>query len=296
MESLHKPVMLKEVMEMLAPRPGDVVLDCTVGVGGHAHQILRRILPGGYFIGIDRDKHSLGICRENLSRYEGHFSLFQGDYRFFEKYLQDLNIEKVDKVLFDLGISSLQLDDPQRGFSFRQEGPLDMRMDTDSFICAFDLVNNLTEEELFRILRNFGQERFAKRIAKKIVKERSRSPIYTTSQLRDIIVRAVPAQFRYQRIDPSTRTFMALRIAVNRELESLQETLNKIFYFMKEEGRCAVISFHSLEDRIVKHTFRDYARKGKIKLLAKKPLVPQAEELKDNSRSRSAKLRAAEVI
>ncbi len=297
MASHHEPVMIKEVLEFLGPQPGDVILDCTIGLGGHAKKILESISGEGTIIGIDRDALSLEVAQANLRDFSGRFKIFQGDFRFLDRFLEEAGLSKIDGALFDLGISSFQLETPERGFSFRREGPLDMRMDQDSFICAFDLVNNLTLEELTRIIKDFGEERFAYRIAFKIVEYRKKAPIHTTSQLRDIILEALPARSRYaQRIHPATRTFQALRIAVNRELESLEEALRKVFYFMDRGARCVVLSYHSLEDRIVKHTFKAFEKRGLIKILTKKPLRPTEEEVSSNVRSRSARLRSAEAV
>jgi len=290
-------VLLKEVIDILEPQPQDVVLDATVGAGGHALHILRRITPGGILIGIDKDEHVLKIAQDKLSTVkEGKFYLFKSDFRFFDDILKRLKIKKVNKVFLDLGISSFQVDDPQRGFSFLKDGPLDMRMDNESFICAFDLVNNLTEDELFYIIKNFGEERFARKIASSIVRERKISPIFTTQQLVDIIKKSVPSYYRYGKIHPATRTFQALRIAVNRELEALEELMQKIFCFIQKGGVCAVISFHSLEDRIVKHKFKYFQKKGIVEILTKKPVVASEQEIEHNRRARSAKLRACRVL
>jgi len=290
--TLHKPVMLKEVIEFFNLKETDIVLDCTIGVGGHASQILKKIKKG-LLIGIDKDAESLKIAEENLKKIGSNFILFHQDFRNLDLVLKKAKVKKVDKVLFDLGISSFQLDNPERGFSFSKEGPLDMRMDRTSFVCAADLINNLTFLELFKIIKEFGEEKFAKKIAYQIVQERRKTPFKTTSQLREVIERAVPFNKR-QRIHPATRTFQALRIAVNRELESLESALDKIFYFLNPKGVCIVISFHSLEDRIVKKKFKEFYTKGMIEILTKKPLVPSKQEIEQNFRARSAKLRAAQ--
>lgn len=290
--TLHRPVMLKEVLEILSPRRGDIILDCTVGTGGHASSILEKIMPDGSLLGIDKDEDALSIADEKLRDRGGRFYLFQGDFRNFDIFLKEQNIDRVDKIFFDLGLSSLQLENPERGFSFLKEGPLDMRMDKNAFISAFDLVNNLGEEELTRILRNFGQEPFAQRIAYSIVRVRKEKPLYTTTQLSEVVLRSIPSRYRYHRIHPATRTFQALRIAVNRELESLTEALSKIIYFLNKGGICLVISFHSLEDRIVKQKFKEFQNNGVFKIITRKPLRPTETEVRTNPRSRSAKLRA----
>ena len=286
--------MSSEVLEYLKPRPGSVIVDATVGVGGHAAEILERITPGGRLIGIDRDEESLLVASENLKKFEGSLELVHGDFRNIDNILRDLNIKKIDGIVFDLGISSYQLDKEDRGFSFRYDAPLDMRMDKTSYILAYDLVNNLTEKEISDILWSFGQERWHNRIARYLVRERSRSPITTTGQLKDIVNRAIPHKFgNAGRIHPATRTFQALRIAVNRELEALGEALCKVPDFLKDGSSVCVISFHSLEDRIVKHNFRENAQKGIYRIGTKKPLLPERREIQDNPRARSAKMRVA---
>jgi 16S rRNA (cytosine1402-N4)-methyltransferase len=296
MPKLHIPVMLNEVLGYLNLSPGETIIDATVGTGGHAGRILERILPGGRLVGIDRDKESLEACRERLKDFSGSFELAQGNFQDIDSIAKNLKIKKADGILFDLGISSFQLDDAARGFSFQKEGPLDMRLDRASYVSAYDLVNNLNEEEISTLLRNFGQERWHNRIARLIVEERERHPISTTSELAAITVRAIPARFRhrYYRIHPATRTFQAVRIAVNRELEALDTALNKAIALLGKKARLCVISFHSLEDRIVKFAFRKAASEGLINILTAKPLVPDAPEIENNPSSRSSKLRVAE--
>ena len=295
MQVLHKPVMCQEVLGYLVLQEGDIILDATIGLGGHAREILSKITPGGRLIGIDHDKDALEIACENLKIYNNDIELVHGDFRNLDKILKKLNLNRVDGMLFDLGVSSFQLDNPERGFSFQVDGPLDMRMDKTSYISAYDLVNNLTEKELALILETFGQERFHNRIAHYLVKERKNNPIETTKELSRIILRAI-GRHSYQKIHPATRSFQALRIAVNRELEALSEGLGKSIDFLKSGGRICVISFHSLEDRIVKTVFKDLANKGILKIITKKPVRANFSETKDNPRSRSAKLRVAERL
>jgi 16S rRNA (cytosine1402-N4)-methyltransferase len=290
--------MVTEVLDYLNLGPGKIIVDATIGTGGHSKEILKNIMPGGLLIGIDRDAESLAICRERLREFGNHYKLMHANFQDIDTTLKDLNIKKVDGILFDLGISSFQLDDPSRGFSFQREGPLDMRLDRDSYISAYDLINNLTEEEISDLLWNFGQERWHNRIAHLLVKEREKQPIATTAQLADIVVRSMPYRLRYQyyRIHPATRTFQAIRIAVNRELETLEIALNKAIALLEKGARLCVISFHSLEDRIVKLTFRHAAYQRSINILTPKPLTPTQPEIETNPRARSSKLRAAEKI
>lgn len=297
-KSHHIPVMFKEVLDYLNLKPGQIIVDATVGTGGHSEGILERILPGGRLIGIDRDQESLAFAKERLSRFGDSCEFVYGNFMHLDTILNDLGIKNIDGILFDLGLSSFQLQDPNRGFSFLSEGPLDMRFDRNSFICAYDLVNNLHEEELSSLLWNFGQERWHTRIARVLVKERQVHPISTTSELVQIVLKAIPSRYRYQhwRIHPATRTFQALRIAVNRELEALETALEKAIRFLNKNSRICVISFHSLEDRIVKNSFRKFYFLGLIKIITPKPLRPTLSELENNPSSRSGKLRVAQRI
>lgn len=292
--SLHVPVMCKEVVEFLNPPSAGCVVDFTAGLGGHSLALLKAMGPQGHVVAVDRDKGSLAMAQENLKDYTGQCEFIHDDYRNIDLIFQKVRTPKVDGMLFDLGISSFQLDDPERGFSFNANGPLDMRMDRDSFISAYDLVNSLSEKEIAAILRNFGEERWHNRIAHFLIEERARKPIASTKDLRDAVMRAIPARFKQQRIHPATRTFQAIRIAVNRELEALEIVLDKCMGYLNAGGRICVISFHSLEDRIVKQKFKRMAQEGKLKILTKKPIEPSEEEVAVNSRARSAKLRVAE--
>ncbi|MFH1354748.1 MAG: 16S rRNA (cytosine(1402)-N(4))-methyltransferase RsmH [Candidatus Omnitrophota bacterium] len=294
----HIPVMFNEILEYLNLGPGKTIVDATIGTGGHSMAILEHISPKGRLIAIDRDSESLAVSRERLHQLCGNCEFMHENFAKLDSVLESLKIEKVDGVIFDLGISSYQLDDPRRGFSFRYDGPLDMRLDRNSYISAYDLVNNLNEEEISTLLRNFGQERWHNRIAHLLVEERERHPIATTAQLANIVIRAIPPRFRhrYYRIHPATRTFQAVRIAVNRELENLEIAINKAITVLEKKGRICVISFHSLEDRIVKHTFRRAASEGLIKIITAKPLTPSESEIQSNPSSRSSKLRVAERL
>ncbi|MBF0384589.1 MAG: 16S rRNA (cytosine(1402)-N(4))-methyltransferase RsmH [Candidatus Omnitrophica bacterium] len=292
----HIPVMSKEAVELLNPKAGEVIIDGTLGLGGHAKEILKRIIPSGTLIGIDADGKSLEAAKENLKMYTEQCFFINDNFRNLGKALDSLGIKKVNAVLLDIGISSFQLDDESRGFSFKAQGPLDMRLDTKGPISAFDLVNSLSEAELSKIFKEYGEEIWHKRIAGNIVSARKNNPIKTTWELREIIIRSVPRSKRGRKIDPATQSFQALRIAVNRELESLSLALDAAFDRLQPNGRLVVISFHSLEDRIVKNMFREMEKQSLAKVLTKKPLRPGEVEIEVNHRSRSARLRALERL
>jgi len=297
-EKLHIPVMLREVIDYLDPKPGQIIVDATLGTGGHSQEILKRITPGGRLIGIDRDEDSLAICRQRFSEFNGSFELVHGNFVDLDQIMEKLGIKRIDGIVFDLGISTYQLKDTERGFSFQQEGPLDMRMDKSSYISAYDLVNNLNESEISHLLWNFGQERWHNRIAHLLVEERRNQPISTTSQLANLVMRAIPYRYRrsYYRIHPATRTFQAVRIAVNRELEILESAVKKAVAILGKKAKICVISFHSLEDRVIKHTFRALKADGLIDIITAKPLTPVSSEVAANPSSRSSKFRVAERI
>jgi len=295
-EALHTPVMLTEILHYLNLSPGKVIVDATVGMGGHSNAILEQILPGGKLIGIDRDQESIELARKNLSAYAGACKFVHGNFNDINIILQGLNISRIDGIMFDLGVSSFQLSEPERGFSFQQEGPLDMRLDRNSYISAYDLVNNLNEEEISALLWNFGQERWHNRIARYLVQARQNHPIATTKDLSELVIRAIPSRYRSYNIHPATRTFQALRLAVNRELEALEAAIHKAVRFLDKGARMCVISFHSLEDRIVKLSFKNLASKGMLGIVTPKPITTQDQEIKDNPSSRSAKLRVAERL
>jgi len=297
-EKYHIPAMVNEALDALNLKPNKIIVDATIGTGGHSRAILERIAPGGGLIGIDRDQESLDIASKRLQGYSSSCKFAQGNFLDIDKILEGLQIKKIDGILFDLGISSFQLRDPERGFSFQSDGPLDMRLDRNSYISAYDLINNLNEEEISTLLWNFGQERWHNRIAHVLVQEREKQPITTTLQLANIVVRSIPQRFRhrYYRIHPATRTFQAVRIAVNRELETLESAVNKSIALLGKGGRICVISFHSLEDRVIKLAFRSAHANGIIKIITPKPLTPTLTEVEANPLSRSAKLRAAEKL
>lgn len=290
--------MVQEVLRYLNPSPGMVIADATAGTGGHTGVLLERILPGGRVIALDRDRDTLEVCRRRLRGYGEACTFVHANYADIDKVLESCGLEKIDALLFDLGISSFQLDDPERGFSFQAQGPLDMRLDRTSYISASDLLNNLTEKEISTILRNFGQERWHARIARNLVRQRQHAPLATTTQLAELVIRSIPARYRraHYRIHPATRTFQAVRIAVNRELETLELSLRKALGLLKPEGVICVISFHSLEDRIVKQVFRQQAREGEVEILTPKPLTPLPAQVQENPRARSSKLRAVRRI
>jgi 16S rRNA (cytosine1402-N4)-methyltransferase len=290
----HEPVLLEETMELLAVSAGGFWVDGTVGLGGHAREILRRSAPDGTLLGLDRDPRALDHARARLAEFGDRARLQQADYRQLPGLLGG---RRPRGVLLDLGVSSLQLDDPERGFSFQREGPLDMRMDPGQHTTAADLVNRLPERELADLIYRWGEERGSRRVARSIVWARTRAPLRTTTELAAAVRRALPrrghGRGRGPGIDPATRTFQALRIAVNAELENLGPFLETVVEGLEEGGRLAVIAFHSLEDREVKQAFRALAGRGH-RLLTKKPLRPGEEEERRNPRSRSARLRGIE--
>ncbi len=290
----HLPVMVEEVLSYLAPKENEVFVDGTLGMAGHSIRILEKIGSKGLLVGMDRDEQSLSIARERLQEFAHQCHFVHKDFRYIDEVLADLNIQKVDGILLDLGISSFQLDNPRRGFSLRSSGPLDMRMDQNAAISAYDLVNSLSEKEIAAILKEFGEERWAGRIARGIVSERSKRPIENTDELSDIVVRSVPFHGKPQRLHPATRTFQAFRIAVNHELETLDIVIDKCVSHLRPKGRLGIISFHSLEDRIVKNKFKMFQRAGIVEPLVKKPIRPTDEEVEINPRARSARFRVLE--
>jgi len=309
-QPVHQPVLREEVVRLLDPQPGNVYVDGTVGLGGHT-EALFEAEQEITVVGIDRDPDALRIATERLSRFEAHLHLIHGNYRDVTNHLSRLGIGEVAGLLLDLGLSSLQLDTASRGFSFQKGGPLDMRMDTSQELTASDLVNNASEEELSDILRRYGEERFATRITRAISAAREEGPITSTQALAEIVRQAIPKRYHPKRIDPATRTFQALRIAVNQELENLEAGLEAGFQVLEIGGVIAAISFHSLEDRIVKDFFRHKAlsctcppdlpvcvcdKQVEAEILARKPVRPSPEEITENPRARSAKLRAARKI
>jgi 16S rRNA (cytosine1402-N4)-methyltransferase len=273
-------------------------LDCTVGGGGHAATILDAAGPPSRLVGLDRDPEAIAAARGALERFGDRVRLIHGDFRELPRLLSPLHLGQFDGTLFDLGLSSLQLTDPGRGFSFSMEGPLDMRMDRQGEgLTARTLLHTLPEERLARIIREYGEERWARQIARGIVRARGHGSLETTQDLATVVSRAIPRRLWPRRIHPATRTFQAIRIAVNQELEGLEEALEAAIDLLKVGGRICVIAFHSLEDRVVKHLFRRLAAPGAIpgvRILTRRPVTPSAEETGVNPRARSAKLRAAE--
>jgi len=304
----HVPVLLDRTVEFLAPERGGIFVDCTLGLGGHARAILLRG-PEARLIGVDRDPRALALAGERLSEFGGRVELVEGEFSDLGEILDQRGIERVAGILADLGVSSLQLDEAERGFSFRRDGPLDMRMGTAGMTAA-EIVNSYAEGDLEKILREYGEERDARRIARSIATARERQPIETTSELRQLIARTKGGREwsggREGRVDPATRAFQALRIEVNQELVGLRQLMDQAIGRLEQGGRLVVISYHSLEDRIVKTTLRDLERgtvdeiSGRpraetrlIEVLTKKPLRPTDEEVALNPRARSARLRAA---
>lgn len=305
----HIPVMLHEVIAYLNLKPNGIYVDCTLGGGGHTEKIIEKILPGGRVIGIDQDPNALAAAAKRLSQYEENICFVHSNFYRLQNVITELEIEAVDGVLFDLGVSSHQLDEGDRGFSYMQDAPLDMRMNPLEPLTAEKLVNELEEQQLAKIIKDYSEERWAKRIAQFIVDHRRVQPIHTTGELVDIIKRAIPAGARKEGPHPAKRTFQALRIAVNDELNRFAQALRDAVDVLRPGGRVCVISFHSLEDRITKEVFKELARscicppelpvcscnKQKVvKIITGKPVLPGSEELSQNPRARSAKLRVAE--
>ncbi|MBR3569373.1 MAG: 16S rRNA (cytosine(1402)-N(4))-methyltransferase RsmH [Oscillibacter sp.] len=310
MEYRHAPVLLGACMEALAVRPDGVYVDGTLGRAGHASEIVRR-LSTGRLIGIDRDPEALSASAERLAPWRERVALLRGSFADLDALLQSAGVSEIDGALFDLGVSSPQLDDPSRGFSYLRTAPLDMRMDTDSPLSAYEVVNTWAEGELRRILYEYGEERYAPAIARAIVRAREARPVGTTTELAEIIRAAMPARALREKQHPAKRTFQAIRIAVNGELDALPPMLEAAVKHLRPGGRLAVITFHSLEDRIVKRAFKEFAqgcvcppdfpacvcgRRPKVRLVTRKPVTPDAAELEANPRSRSAKLRAVEKL
>jgi 16S rRNA (cytosine1402-N4)-methyltransferase len=290
----HEPVMVAETVELLAPAAGGLFIDCTVGLGGHARALLEA--GASKLLGMDRDTSALRIAAEVLAPWSDRVELVHSDYRELANVLSARGLRGAQGILADLGVSSMQFDSEGRGFSFRRDEPLDMRMDQTQGPTAADMLASVEEEDLANVIFQYGEERFSRRIARGVVEARRAGRIGTTGQLAQIVRRAVPRK-GYQRIDPSTRTFQALRIWVNRELEGLDTFLADAARHLLEGARFAVITFHSLEDRIVKHTFRALAAgEGAFRVLTRKPVVPGEAELARNPRARSAKLRVIERL
>ena len=284
---------MQEVLAGLKPADGEIFLDGTVGFGGHAKAILEALGPTGRLIGLDKDTMALEATHKTLEAYGDHVMLAHSSFESFDRILDEAEVTEVDGMLLDLGVSSAQLDIAERGFSFNQDGPLDMRMDPDLEQSATDIINKWPAEELADLIYEFGEERLSRRYARAIVAARQEEPIVRTQQLADIIRKATPMR-GHKRIHPATRTFQALRIAVNQELADLDAFLEKFLRFLKPNGRIAILAYHSLEDRRVKRAFRTAAQQGELDILTKRPQTPSDEEIQENPRSRSAKLRIAQ--
>ncbi len=304
----HKSVLLEETIDNLNIRPDGIYVDGTLGGGGHSYEIAKR-LTIGRLIGIDQDEAAITAAGERLAEYKDKVTVVRSNYREMKQVLQVLQLDRVDGILLDLGVSSYQLDTPERGFSYKEDAPLDMRMDTRNTKTAKDIVNGYSEMELYRIIRDYGEDNFAKNIAKHIVRMRQDKPLETTFELVEAIKAAIPMKLRVTTGHPAKRTFQAIRIELNRELEVLKETLQDMIELLAPGGRLCIITFHSLEDRIVKSSFKTNENPctcppnfpicvcGKVptgKVITRKPILPTEEELENNKRSKSAKLRVFE--
>ena len=309
MEFKHKSVLLQETIDNLNIRPDGIYVDGTLGGGGHSYEIASRLSSKGRLIGIDQDEAAIAAAGERLKPFADRVTIVRNNYCNMDMVLKDLGIERVDGILLDLGVSSYQLDTAERGFTYKTDAPLDMRMDRRQQMTAKDILNEYSEMELYRIIRDYGEDKFAKNIAKHIVMERGKHPIETTGQLNEVIRRAIPMKFQKTSGHPSKRTFQAIRIELNRELDVLRETLDDMIDMLNPGGRICIITFHSLEDRIVKSAFRKNENPctcpshfpvcvcgniSKGKVITRKPILPSEEELMYNSRSKSAKLRIFE--
>ncbi|MBQ8804671.1 MAG: 16S rRNA (cytosine(1402)-N(4))-methyltransferase RsmH [Tyzzerella sp.] len=305
----HTSVLLEETVDGLNIKPDGIYVDGTLGGGGHAYEVCARLSNKGRFIGIDQDEAAIEAAGVRLRDFGERVTIVRSNYCDMKLRLQELGIDKVDGIVLDLGVSSYQLDTAERGFSYRVDAPLDMRMDRRQKMTARDIVNDYSEMDLFRIIRDYGEDKFAKNIAKHIVMEREKGPIETTGQLIEIIKRAIPMKFQKTAGHPAKRTFQAIRIELNRELEVLRENLDDMIDLLNKDGRICIITFHSLEDRIVKTIFRKAenpctcpshfpvcvcGNEPKGKIITKKPILPSEGELEENSRSKSAKLRIFE--
>lgn len=309
MEFKHKSVLLEETVNGLNIKPDGIYVDGTLGGGGHAEEVCKRLSSKGSFIGIDQDAAAIEAASARLRGFGERVTIIRSNYCDMKRRLQEIGIDKVDGIVLDLGVSSYQLDTADRGFSYRVDAPLDMRMDTRQDMTARDIVNDYSEMDLFRIIRDYGEDKFAKNIAKHIVMEREKGPIETTGQLIEIIRHAIPMKFQKTSGHPAKRTFQAIRIELNRELDVLRESLDDMIDMLNTEGRICIITFHSLEDRIVKSAFKKNENPctcpshfpvcvcgnvSKGKVITRKPILPGEEELEYNSRSKSAKLRIFE--
>ena len=309
MEFKHKSVLLDETIESLNIKPNGIYVDGTLGGGGHSYEIAKRLTDGGRLIGIDQDEDAIRAAKERLSEFADRVTIVRDNYCNMPKVLDELGISKVDGILLDIGVSSYQLDEAERGFTYKQDAPLDMRMDQRQEMTAKDIVNGYSEEDLYRIIRDYGEDKFAKNIAKHIVQARQVKPVETTFELDEIIKAAIPMKFRATGGHPAKKKFHEIRIELNRELEVLDESIDAMTDLLNDNGRLCIITFHSLEDRIVKTRFRknenpctcppDFpvcvcGKKPKGKVITRKPIVPDEEELEENKRAKSSKLRVFE--
>ena len=311
MEFKHRPVLLEETIESLKIRPDGIYVDGTLGGAGHASQVCKRLSEKGRFVGIDQDDCALQAAGERLKEFGKNVRIdcVKSNYCQMKSVLENLGIDKVDGILLDIGVSSYQLDNAERGFTYREDAPLDMRMDQSSSFSAKDVVNQYDEMQLYRVIRDYGEEKFAKNIAKHIVAARQEKEIETTGELIEIIKASIPAKVRATGGHPAKRTFQAIRIEVNRELEVLQDSIDEMIDLLNDGGRLCIITFHSLEDRIVKNKFRENedpcicpknfpvcvcGRKSKGKVITRTPIVPSEQEVEENKRSKSSKLRVFE--
>jgi len=292
---MHIPVLAKEVIEYLDPKPNENFIDCTIGNGGHASAIIEVIQPKGRMLGIDWDEENIRSLKFKIqkSKFKNNLILANDNYANLKDIAEINKFKNISGILLDLGFSSWHVEKSGRGFSFQKSEPLDMRYDIQNQVTAEKIVNYRSFQEIEKILREYGEERFSSQIAQSILRERKERAIKTTRQLAEVIQKAIPYKYQKNKINPATKTFQALRIAVNDELNNLTKVLPQALEILKNGGRLAVISFHSLEDRIVKNFFRDRSRENLIKILTKKPITPTFEEIRNNPRSRSAKLRAA---
>ncbi|MBE5922123.1 MAG: 16S rRNA (cytosine(1402)-N(4))-methyltransferase RsmH [Lachnospiraceae bacterium] len=306
MQFSHKPVLLNEVLENLAIKPDGIYVDGTLGGAGHAYEVCKRLGPNGRFIGIDQDGDAIAAASKRLEPFGEKVTIVRSNYSRFPEIMKELGVEHVDGILLDIGVSSYQLDTPERGFTYREDAKLDMRMDQRQRFSAWDVVNTYSKQELTRILRDYGEEKFAGNIAKHIVSRREQKDIDTTGELIDIIKAAIPMKMQINGGHPAKRTFQAIRIEVNRELEVLEESIDAMIDYLAPEGRLCIITFHSLEDRIVKNRFRDNenpcicppsfpvcmcGKESKGRVVTRKPIVPSDEEMNENKRAKSSKLR-----
>lgn len=309
MEFKHKSVLLNETIDGLNIKPDGIYVDGTLGGGGHAYEVSRRLGEKGSIVGIDQDAAAIEAASARLKDFGEKVTIVRSNYCDMKSKLHELGIDKVDGIVLDLGVSSYQLDTAERGFSYREDAPLDMRMDTRQKMTARDIVNDYTEADLYRVIRDYGEDKFAKNIAKHIVQARAVKPVETTAELSEIIRASIPMKFQKKSGHPAKRTFQAIRIELNRELDVLRDSLDDMIDLLNPGGRLCIITFHSLEDRIVKSAFRknenpctcppDFpvcvcGKKSKGSIITKKPILPSEEELEYNSRSKSAKLRIFE--